>query len=287
MKAIFEKELRSYFTNVYGYIFGIFLLIFAGIFTMVINIKAGFPNFEAVLSNMCFVFPVAAPLLTMRSIAEERRQRTDQLLYSLPLSMTKVVLGKFLAILAVMLVPIAILCAYPLILSHYGAVNLKAAYGALLGFFFLSAALSAIGMFISSITENQAVAAGLCFTALLILYFLSALAGTMPPSAVSSFIAIVLSIFLIGLIIQLLTKNTLAASVSLIVMEAAALAFYFVAPVKFEGLFPNILNRLSVFERFYTFTEGIFDITALVYFTTIAGVFLFLTVQSLEKRRWS
>ncbi|MEA4815879.1 MAG: ABC transporter permease subunit [Lachnospiraceae bacterium] len=287
MKAIFERELKVYFTNVSGYIFGIFVLIFAGIYTMVINLKAGYPNFEVVLSNMSFIFPVAVPLLTMRSIAEERRQKTDQLLYSLPISMTKVILGKYLAMLIVILVPIIVMCAYPLILSQYGAVNFKAAYGSLLGFFFLAGTLASIGIFVSSLTENQAVAAGLCFTLMLLLYFLSALADTMSASAASSFIALVVIVFIVSLMIQFITKNTLVSASILIILEAVLLAVYVFMPTKLEGLVPGVLNKLSLFERFYTFTDGVFDITSLVYFLTMSGVFIFLSVQSLEKRRWS
>lgn len=94
MKAVFRHELSSYFTNLTGYVFGAFLLLFAGIFTMVYNLKSALTNFEYVLGNMSFVFLVIVPILTMRVLAEERRQKTDQLLYSLPLTMTKVVLGK-------------------------------------------------------------------------------------------------------------------------------------------------------------------------------------------------
>ena len=84
MKAVFRHELSSYFTGMTGYVFGAFLLLFAGIYTMAVNLNAGLSNFEYVLSNLSFIFLIIVPILTMRVIAEERRQRTDQLLYSLP-----------------------------------------------------------------------------------------------------------------------------------------------------------------------------------------------------------
>lgn len=105
MKAVFRHELSSYFTGMTGYVFGAFLLLFAGIYTMAVNLNAGLSNFEYVLSNLSFIFLIIVPILTMRVIAEERRQRTDQLLYSLPLSMTGVALGKYAALLVVFLVP--------------------------------------------------------------------------------------------------------------------------------------------------------------------------------------
>lgn len=160
MKAIFRRELSSYFTGLSGYVFGAFLLLFAGIYTMAYNIRAAVSNFEYVLSSMSFIFLVIVPILTMRVFAEEKRQKTDQLLYSLPLTMTEVVMGKYLAMLVMFLIPLCIIGIYPAVLSHFGKVNLAAAYGALVGFFFLGAALLAVGAFISSVTDSQGVAAG-------------------------------------------------------------------------------------------------------------------------------
>ena len=177
MRAVFRHELSSYFTGVTGYVFSAFLLLFTGIYTMVYNLQSASVHFEYVLGSMSFVFLIIVPILTMRVLAEERRQKTDQLLYSLPLTMTQVVLGKFAAMLVVFAVPMAVICLYPVVLSAYGNVYLPAAYGAIVGFFFLGMALLAIGMYISSVTESQAVAAGLCFVVMLVNYFLSDLAG--------------------------------------------------------------------------------------------------------------
>lgn len=101
MIAILKHELRTYFHSLTAYVFGAFLLVFVGIGSMLYNIQAAVSNFEYVLSFSCIVFVVIVPILTMRVIAEERRQKTDLLLYSLPLSTTQVVIGKYLALLAV------------------------------------------------------------------------------------------------------------------------------------------------------------------------------------------
>lgn len=153
MRAVFRHELSSYFTGVTGYVFSAFLLLFTGIYTMVYNLQSASVHFEYVLGSMSFVFLIIVPILTMRVLAEERRQKTDQLLYSLPLTMTQVVLGKFAAMLVVFAAPMAVICLYPVVLSAYGNVYLPAAYGAIVGFFFLGMALLAIGMYISSVTE--------------------------------------------------------------------------------------------------------------------------------------
>lgn len=192
MKAVYIREVRSYFTGLTGAVFAAFLLLFAGIFTMIYNLNAGYANFEYAMGNMPFVFLVIVPMLTMRTFAAEKRAHTDNLLYSLPVSMTKVVMGKYFALLTVFVLPVLVICLYPLVLSFFGEVYLPAAYGSIVAFLFLGAALLAAGMFISSLTESQAVAAGVCFAVLLVNFFLADLAenlasyGLDTPAAIAT-----------------------------------------------------------------------------------------------------
>jgi ABC-2 type transport system permease protein len=287
MKAVFRHELASHFQSVTGYVYGAFMLLFAGIYCMVINLKVGYANFEYVLGSMSFIYIIGIPILTMRTIAEERKQTTDQLLYSLPLTMTKVVLGKYLALLIMLFIPMGIIAFYPLILSSFGNLYLPGAYGALLGFFMLGAALTAIGVFISSLMENQASAAGLCFAVMLLNYFISSLAGYVSTTAFASFAAFAVLLIVLAVIVRLLTKNTFAAVMSALVPGIALVLVYGLMGSSFEGVFPAVMEQLSLFERFYVFSNGLFDITALVYFASVIFVFLFLSVQSMEKRRWN
>ena len=287
MTAVFRHELSSYFKSVSGYVFGAFLLLFAGIYTTDINLNAGLTSFEYVLDYMCIIFLIIVPILTMRVVAEERRQRTDQLLYSLPLTMTEVVLGKYGALLVVFLAPMAVIGVYPLILSAFGNVYLPAAYSAWLGFFLLGAALLAIGMFISSLTESQAVAAGLCFVVMLVNYFITSLAGFISTTAFASFASFTVVILALAGIVWFMTRSGLASGVLALVLEAVLLFFYAGDTSAFEGLFPEVMENLSLFDQFYQFVNGVFDLRAVVYLLSVSGLFLFLTVQSLEKRRWS
>ena len=287
MTAVFRHELSSYFKSVPGYVFGAFLLLFAGIYTTDINLNAGLTNFEYVLDYMCIIFLIIVPILTMRVVAEERRQRTDQLLYSLPLTTTEVVLGKYGALLVVFLAPMAVIGVYPLILSAFGNVYLPAAYSAWLGFFLLGAALLAIGMFISSLTESQAVAAGLCFVVMLVNYFITSLAGFISTTAFASFASFTVVILALAGIVWFMTRSGLASGVLALVLEAVLLFFYAGDTSAFEGLFPEVMENLSLFDQFYQFVNGVFDLRAVVYLLSVSGLFLFLTVQSLEKRRWS
>ena len=287
MTAVFRHELSSYFKSVSGYVFGAFLLLFAGIYTTDINLNSGLTSFEYVLSYMCIIFLIIVPILTMQVVAEERRQRTDQILYSLPLTMTEVVLGKYGALLVVFLAPMAVIGVYPLILSAFGNVYLPAAYSAWLGFFLLGAALLAIGMFISSLTESQAVAAGLCFLVMLVNYFITSLAGFISTTAFASFAAFTVVILALAGIVWFMTRSGLASGVLALVLEAVLLFFYAGDTSAFEGLFPEVMENLSLFDQFYQFVNGVFDLRAVVYLLSVSGLFLFLTVQSLEKRRWS
>jgi len=287
MRAIFIHELSSHFSSLTGYVFGAFLLLFVGIYTTVYNLKAASINFEYVLGDMGFVFLVIVPVLTMRVLAEERRQKTDQLLYSLPLSMTRVVIGKYLALLVLFLIPVVIMSAYPLVLSQYGDVYLPAAYSSILGFFFLGAALISMGVFVSSVTENQAVAAGICFVVMLINLFASRLASYLPSASLASFAALAVILLLLAVIVWRMTKNSSAGMIVGGIFGIGLCALYLLDPTRFEGLFPEVVSKLSLFTRFYSIIEGALDLTSIVYYISIIAVCLFLSVQSMEKRRWS
>lgn len=287
MTAVYRRELGSYFKGALGYLFTAFLLIFAGIYTMAYNLSGNYSNFEYVLDAISFIYLIAVPILSMRVMAEERKQKTDQLLYSLPIKMSDVVLGKYFAMVTVLAVPCAVMGLYPLILSRFGAVHFPTAYASLLGFFLLGASLLSIGLFISSMTDNQVAAAVICLVAMLLLYFMTGLSSFLSTAAITSMICLCIVAILFAAILYLLTKNTIISFVTGIVLVGGLALAYTADASLFEGLFPNIFNQMSVFNRFSTFVNGVFDLTAIVYFISVAVIFLFLTVQALEKRRWS
>ena len=279
MKAVLKHELSGYFHSLTAYVFGAFLLVFVGIGSMLYNIQQAVANFEYVLGFISLIFVGLVPILTMRVLAEERKQRTDQLLYSLPITTTDIILGKYLALLVVFLIPLVIVAFYPLIFAKFGDVYLLTSYGSLIAFFIMGAALIAIGMFISSLTENLGMAAGICVAVVLFNYY--------SVSVIGSIIALVVLILIVVLIIKILTKNdAVAAGVGAVLLLAVAV-IYFVKKSVFEGLLPNIMKTLSLFERFYTFVNGVFDMTAIVFYLSVIVFFLFLCVQSLEKRRYN
>ena len=287
MIAVLKHELRTYFRSLTAYVFGAFLLVFIGIGSVLYNLQAAVSNFEFVLSFGCLVFVVIVPILTMRVIAEERKQKTDQLLYSLPITTTQVVLGKYLALLVVYLIPLVIISLYPLIFSRYGDVYLLTSYGSILAFFIMGAALIALGVFISSLTDNQGFAAGIGIAVILLNYYSVSLSESVSSTAFGSLVAMAVLIVVLWFVIRYLTRNEpLAWAVSLILYAAMMITFW-VDDTKFEGLLPSIMTTLSLFERFYVFVNGVFDMTGIVYYASVIVFFLFLSVQSLEKRRYN
>lgn len=287
MSAVYKRELRSYFTGFTGYVFMAFILFFTGMFAMIINFRSRVPYFEYVLSYMNLVYIIAIPILSMRVIAEDRRQKTDQLLYSLPISMTKVVLGKYFAMITVLLAPVVIMCIYPVFLSIYGSVSLLRSYGAIFAWYLLGCSLLAVGMFMSSLTENQIVAAVMTFAVTLLCYFLTSLASFVPATAAGSFVGFTVLIIAFGFVVWGLTKSRLAGLAAAALLEAILAVVNFINGDLLAGKFQHLLAVVSPFARFANFINGVFDLTAVVYYLTVIALFVFFTVESMEKRRWS
>lgn len=287
MIAVLKHELSGYFHSLTAYIFSGFLLAFVGIGALLYNIQSAVANFEYVLGFVCLGLTVFIPILTMRVLSEEKKQKTDQLLYSLPLKTAEIVMGKYMALLVVYLIPLCIVAVYPAVFAQFGEVYLPTSYGSLLAFFIMGAALIAIGMFVSSLVDNQGFAAGITIPLLLLNYYSVTLAEYVSATAVGSVIALAVIVLLLGVLIRFVTKNENLAYIVSIVLIAALGITYFVNPSIFEGLLPDIMTKLSLFERFYGFVNGVFDMTSIVYYVTVSIFFLFLTVQSLEKRRYN
>ena len=287
MIAIFKHELRNYFHTLTAYVFGAFLLAFVGLGAMLYNIQAAVSNFEFVLGFGSFIFIIVVPILTMRVIAEEKKLKTDQLLFSLPITTTQVILGKYLALLVVFLLPLCVVALYPLIFAQFGDVSLLTAYGSLGAFFLLGAALLALGMFISSLTDNQGFAAGISIAVIGLNYYSISLAEQVSATSIGSLLSILVLVIGLYFMIRQMTGNENFAWWASLLLGVGTLAAYVITPDSFEGLLPRIMEKLSLFSRLDVFVNGIFDMTSVVYFLTVIVLFLFLSVQSLEKKRYN
>ena len=236
MTAIYKRELKSYFHSVIGHLFIAATLFFIGLYFTVYNLFNGYPYISYAVSSVVFLFLISVPILTMRILAEEKKQKTDQLILTAPVGIGQIVMGKFLALLTIFAIPTAVTCVFPLILTRFGTVPLGESYVAILGFFLYGAACIAIGIFISSLTESTVIAAVLTFAVLFITYVMSGLCNLISQSG------------------NWLTK---------------------------------ILGSLDLVTRFDSMLNGTLDISAVVYFISIIAVMLFLTTQSIQKRRYS
>lgn len=197
------------------------------------------------------------------------------------------ILGKYAALLILYLIPLAVISLYPLIFSRFGDVYLLTAYGSILAFFILGAALIAMGMFISSLTDNQGMAAGIGIAVILLNYYSVSLSEYVSATAAGSAVALVVLFLAMGAVIRYVTKNGTLAYWFSFVLIAVTVLLLFVDSSIFEGLLPSIMAKLSLFERFTSFVNGAFDMTAIVYYCTVIIFFLFLSVQSMEKRRYN
>ena len=288
MLAIYKRELKSYFHSMTGCVFIAFLVMFTGIYFMAYNLNAGYPYFSYTLSGSLIVFLVGIPLLTMRSFSEERKTKTDQLLLTAPVSLTKVVLGKYFAMVTVLAVPIVIFCLFPLLIKLQGTAYLLVDYSSIAVFFLLGCVYLAIGMFMSSLTESQIIAFISTFGILLLLYLWDGILSFLPGSALSGMIGILLILTLIVVYIYHMTKNWMLAAGIEAVGIAAALIVYFVKSSLYENLLTKLLGRLALADVFMNISSSnIVDVSGLLLYVSILIIFVFLTIQTIQKRRWS
>ena len=287
MLAVYKKELRSYLTSMVGYVFIAFILLILGIYFTAYNLQYGSPDFGVTLSSVTFLFLIITPVLTMRILAEEKKNRTDQILLTAPIAVWKVVLGKYLSMITIYLIPVAVSNLYPLIMGKYGAVSYPMAYTAVLGFFFLGCAQIAVGLYLSSVTESQIIAAVLTFGVLFCSFVMDGIAGFFSDTALTSMLTVLILVILLAMVIYQMTKDVILSSIVGIGMSAVVVILYFIKSSLFSGLIQKVLDLFAIVNHFDNFVGGIFDVTGVVYMFSIICIFVFLTIQCIEKRRWS
>ena len=287
MTAIYKRELKSYLTSMVGYLFIFFILVLTGIYFSAYQLSAAYPKFEYTLSAVTFVFLIGVPILTMRVLAEERKQKTDQLLLTAPVSVGNIVIGKYLALVTVYAIPILVMCTYPLIMSKFGTVAFGSAYTAILGFFLLGCANIAIGVFMSALTESQVIAAVLTFVLLFAFYMMNGISSFFSKTSMSTCVTFGLLILAAAIILYTMIKNALISAIAAVIGEVILVVIYVVKSSVFEGGIQKVLNIFNLSGHFDNFTSNIFDIKGIVYFLSVITVCLFLTMQSISKRRWN
>lgn len=286
MSAIYRKELKVYFCGALGFVVMALMLVFSGIFFTFTNLSQGYTDFLYTLDPMKLVLILAVPLLTMRTIAEERHSRTDQLLYSLPIHLSHVVLGKYFAMLTVFLLPTLVMGCYPLLMSAMGKVSLASAYTALFGYFLMGAALIALCTLISSLMENQILAGGVSLVISFAFWFLQwYVAGIIPEGALASFLICMGVCLLFGVLVWRLSRNLTAGLIGALIPLIPTLLLFLLKKAWFERLVPDFLKVVNPFDRVVGFFYGYFDVKGLIFYLTYIFVCLFLTVQIMDARR--
>jgi len=295
MNAIFRKELRSSFACVIAPVFMALVICVMGGFLIFDQFTDGTAGFEYTLSKGAFWALLVTCILTMRTFSEERRGKTDQLLYYLPITSSQVVLGKFFAMLSIFAVPCVVFAIVPVFLSDHvagGETNMLFTYGTLIGFVLLGCAVIAVSMFISALTENQLLCALLSLFTLAALYFLGEYIDVLPEAAWAGFALVCVLCLLLALVIYIATNNYTVAAVAAVVLVGAACVVYVVNSQLYVGLFAKILSAVCLFKPMDTIAtvvnkKELLDWSAYIYYLSATGLFVFLTVQAFEKRRWN
>lgn len=287
MLAIFNKEFRGYFTTASGYIFMAVFLIISGLFFSLTNLLQSSSYFSSVLQSSTFVFLILVPIITMRSLAEETHQKTDQLLLTSPVSLPGIVLGKYFASVALFWLTLIVTGLYPLILRMFGSIDAWEILGNYIGFALLGASFIAIGIFISSLTENQVAAAVGTFGALLSIWLIDWIQQSLPTTRISGIIFAVILVLIISILVYFATLNIYAAIITALSGGVVMAIVYLINKTLYEGFTSRFLGWFSLLKRYEGFSMGMLDVSSIIYYITFSAAFVFLAIRMIDKRRWS
>jgi ABC-2 type transport system permease protein len=288
MFAVFKRELRAYFSSPIGYVvIGMFLFM-SGIFFAAGNLLGASPEYNGLLSTMAFIFLSLVPILTMRLLTEETRQHTDQMLITSPLSVTAIVVGKYLAAVAVFLITLLVTVLYPVMMSFFTLLGLEwwKILGGYLGLFLIGASFIAVGLFFSSLTESQIVAAVATYMALLLMWIIDALTSMVPTGWLYGLGLCVIAAAALALIVWLSTRSIPAAVATAVLLGAAIAVVAVLKQSLYEGLIAKVMSWFSLLKRYEDFNLGILGLSPVVYYLSFSAAFVFLTIRMIERKRW-
>jgi len=286
MTAIIMKELRMYFNQMTGYIFLALTTLLIGLFFVFMNIFQSNGGFHNVLGSVTMLFFIMVPALTMRLFADEVRNKTDQLLYTSPLAVWQIVVGKYLAAAILFVGAMVVTMLFPLMASRFGVLPVSQIAGAYIGFTLMGLSFIGLGLFISVMTENQIVAAVGTFAGIFVFFILDGISGGMPADANSSLVFVIIAMLAFGGILYHSTKKWIAGAVLAAFGIGITIGIFMWDRMLFDGLIVRVFRWISVFSRFDTLTRGILNVADIVFYITFAALFIYLTTNVIEKRRW-
>jgi len=287
MSAIYFREFKSYFTGMIGPVVVAALMVFIGIHFCIYNLGSGYPYFARALSGVASYLIIIVPILTMKSLSEDRKSKTDQVLITAPVNMAQIVLGKYFATLTVFAIPVLYSCIFPVILGFKTYHSYLIDYTTILAFFLMGAAYIAIGLFISSLTESQIIAAVTCFLTIFLMMMIPMFANYIPDSTLVNAVLFSILALIAVFIINGTIKNAYASSCVFIIAMIVIWALYYIKGDIYTGAFAKMLNIVTFSNGISYYSAGVFDVKGIVMFLSVAVLFVFLTVQTLQKRRWN
>lgn len=186
MSAIYRREIKAYFNSLVGYIFLAAFYASSGVLYSITSLQYGSTDTASMFSMLFFVLLVLIPFLTMRTLSEDKRMKTDQCLFTAPVSNTGLVMGKYLAAFTIYIMGVGMTLVYAVVTSFFGAVSWLEVFGNVVGLILVGAAYIAVGVFISSLTENQVISAVGSFVCCTALYLISSIASIIPVDWISN-----------------------------------------------------------------------------------------------------
>lgn len=285
MVQIWMQECRNYFHSAAAYVFIAGMLCVQGVSTYVICLSGREPAYEKTLEYTALAFMLTAPILAMHIFSEERKDGILSFYMSLPVNMRDIVIGKYLALLCVLTVPLAVSVLYPAMLSRFGSLSTGIIAGTYIGLFAMCAALLSISVFFSVLLENTVSAAIATFLTVLGLYFIPRMAASLPADAKTSFTVLSVTAAAIGIIWLSMTKKPAGAAAVTAVFELPLYLIYHFRPSLMEGILISLADTISIYKRFLPFVDGLFDLGAIIYDISLMLLMLFMSAKVLEYRR--
>ncbi|MBR1764895.1 MAG: ABC transporter permease subunit [Ruminococcus sp.] len=292
MGAVFRRETLSYFTSPIGYIFLAAFYAFSAFSFSRQSLIYGTTSMDGMFQEIMIILIVLIPILTMRTLSEEKKNKTDQCLLTAPVSLGGIVAGKFLAAFLIYVLGIVITLVYAIVIAAFATPDWMVITGNIIGLALLGSAFISVGIFFSSLTENQVVSAVVSFIGMVMLYLLTNVGDVVPTDFIENIMPDLSPVWR-AVIVEAIVIALTAAAFFMLGKKTAALIIGLIAAIVL-GVFavngeiiPAVFEKLSFWERYVGFTYGLFDLSNVLYFISATVVFLFLTVRVLEKRRWA
>ncbi len=286
MTSIFKKEIYQYFTTMTGYVF-LATLVFVSALTFVnYNIFSLNSDYQVTLFSTLSVFLLLIPLLTMRLFADETKQKTDQLLFTAPIKISHIVLGKFLASLSLFLIGLLLTLTFPLIINNYGNVINSELISGIFGYILLVSCFISVGIFVSALTDNQLSSAVLTFAAIFLFFVLDTVLASVPTDRSSTMTFLLFTSALISISFYNSTKSKSASCIAFAVIAGIIFILFYINPYIFDNGIFKILSWFSLIYRFEGFVIGVLNLSDVVYYISFIAIFIYLTIATLEKKRW-